>query len=237
MNKLALIFFVFLSQFAHATDFRPVDTLNDVQSLKTEILKIAEFYTGQGDPDYKIQNTLDPYVEKLVKLAPQKPAGERIDMIAGRWQQVWGPYDNRSDDRGVDPSFDPDNVFQVVSPDSYYWNVGKSLNKKGKVKRIGLLRGEFKAGKGDKLNIRFTNLKGIKPKKVPQGLKLTDLPYYAERKELKGMRSILPAIIVRLFFGKGFLEEVYTDEDIRLTYGTDNKDNLDRYLFVLKRVP
>ncbi len=238
MKRLVLIASLFIGQLAFTADFRPVEELNDIESLKSEILTIAEFFKGQGDPDCKIQDTIDPYVLKLVKLAPQKPASERIDLIAGRWQQVWGPYDNRNSGRVVDPTFDPENIFQVVSPDGYYWNVGRNLNKKtGKVKRIGLLRGEYEPADGNNIRIKFTKLKKLKVKKIPHGFKLTDLPFYAERKKLKGMRTALPGLFVRLFFPKGTLREVYTDKDLRLTYGSDDKGILTNYLYVLKRVP
>lgn len=238
MKNIILLACLFYVQSAFSGDFKPHEELNDVASLKSEILKISEHFKGQGDPDRKIQNTLEPYVKKLVTLAPQKPAGERIKLITGRWQQVWGPYDNTDSGRGVDPTFDPENIFQVVFPDGYYWNVGRNLDKKtGKVKRIGLLRGEYKVADGDNLKIKFTKLKRLKIKNIPHGFSLTDLAEPAEKKELKGLRSALPSLFVRLFFPKGNLREVYTDEDIRLTYGTDNKGYLDNYLYVLKRVP
>ena len=236
MKRLFLLFTLALSS-AFATEFVPVEDLNDTDSLKAEILKIAENYKGQGDPDLTIQNILDPYVEKLIELEPQVPVEERINTLAGRWQQVWGPYEYRSNARGVDKSIDPDGIYQVVSEDGYYWNVGKTLSKRtGKLKKITLLRGIYNVGEGDNLHVSFTRLKSIKPHIIPKDLSLTDLPNLAEFGNLPGMRTTLPNFFVRWTFGGGTLVEVYTDEDIRLAYGTDDNNGLSRYLYVMKRV-
>jgi len=235
--KTILLLVALLSMNSFAKDFTPVQDLNDVQSLKSEIIKIAEYYTGQGDPDFKIQKTLDPYVDKLTDIAPQAPIDSRIDILAGKWQQVWGPYEYRTNARGVDPSFDTKNIYQVVSEDGYYWNVGLDLNKRTKkVKKITLLRGEYQVSEGNDLKIRFTRLKSLKPKRIPEGLNLTDLPELAETNDLPGMRTTLPNFFVKLFFGSGTLTEVYTDEDLRLAYGTSNQDGVRGFLYVMKRV-
>jgi hypothetical protein len=58
----------------------------------------------------------------------------------------------------------------------------------------------------------------------------------AEAGELENQITIVPRLIVRLFFGGGTLEEVYTDHDMRLVYGTSNKRNARKSLYVMTRI-
>lgn len=44
------------------------------------------------------------------------------------------------------------------------------------------------------------------------------------------------AFAVRWFFGGGFLKEVYTDEDMRITFGSDNSNQVKNYIYVMSRV-
>jgi hypothetical protein len=236
MKNLMISLAALVSLGAMATDFTPASDLNTVSELKAEILTIAEFYQGLPDQDFKIQKTLNPYVEKLTEISPQGPVADRIDVLDGRWQQIWGPYEYRKYDRTVDPSLDVTKIYQVVFKDGYYYNVSNTLDKKtGKSKGTSLLRGEFKVGSDNDLNVRFTNLRRIKTK-PPVGLSYTDLAELSENDQLEGERNVLPGFIVRLFFGGGTLKEVYTDKDLRIAYGT-SKDALAPFLYILKRVP
>lgn len=236
MKKIFTSFMILMSAMTLASDFTPASELNTVSELKAEILTIAEYYLGQADPDLKIQKTLDPYVEKLTELSPQGPVADRIDVLDGRWQQVWGPYEYRKYDRSVDPTLDVTKIFQVVFKEGYYYNVSNTLDKKtGKSKGTSLLRGKFKVGAANDLNVQFTNLRRIKTK-PPVGLSYTDLPELSENDQLEGERNVLPSIFVRLFFGGGTLKEVYTDKDIRISYGT-SKEAKAPFLYIMKRVP
>lgn len=217
-------------------NFNPVKDLNEVEELKAEILKIAEYYQGQADQNQAIQNTLVPYVDKLLKVSPQPPVEDRLEFLNGRWQQVWGPYEYRKYDRSVDPTLDTSKIYQVVFKEGYYYNVSNVLDKDtGKSSGTTLLRGKFKLGGGVKLPVRFTSLKRIKTF-PPRGLSYTDLAELAENDQLDGLKKVLPNFIVRLFFGKGVLNEVYTDETLRITYGTAKKADAP-FLYILKRVP
>ena len=132
--KLLLLLLCSLSIFAQ--EFTPATRLNSVTDLDPEIVKIATFYKGQGDESFKIQNTLQPYVDKLLVLSPQPVIANRIDILAGSWKQVWGPYNYRSQKRIVDPQLDPDKIFQVVSADGYYYNISDQFKKKSKQTRV-----------------------------------------------------------------------------------------------------
>ncbi len=235
MKRLFLTLLL-IGQAAFGQTFTPVESLNDLPSLKKEILKIAEFYLGQPDQDFKIQNTLVPYVDKLIELNPQPPVEERLDLLDGRWQQVWGPYEYRKYDRTVDPTLDTSKIYQVVFKEGYYYNVSNVLDEDTRKSRgTTLLRGEFKLGGGVKLPVRFTSLRRIKTF-PPRGLSYTDLAELAENDQLEGLKKVLPNWVVKLFFGRGVLNEVYTDEDLRITYGTSKQADAP-FLYILKRVP
>jgi hypothetical protein len=199
-----------------------------IETTKREILTLASSYRGQGDPDGSKQRSLEVLVEKLLQENPQAPLNERLPLIYGAWKQVWGPYDYRNDNRGVDPEVDPDNIVQVVFDGGYYYNVNPNFDEKGKVRSTSFLRGEYFFDKkiDNVLNVRFTNLRKIDglPK---DGLRLHDLPFLSERGELPGERTVLPWFLVRLFIGGGSVREVYTDHDLRIdTRKSDQKPYL-----------
>lgn len=224
---------------AFAFEAKPLESLNDKEELKSEIVRIAENFKGQGDPDLKIQNLLVPYVNKLIEINPQGTVQDRLNYLVGSWQQVWGPYDYRSDDRGVDLSIDPENIYQVIFQDGesngYYYNVSNTRNKKTLESRgTSFLRGEFKVVDDTGLRVRFTSLKRIKTR-PPEGLSYTDLPELVENNNLDKVKKVLPNWFVKLTFGGGILREVYTDESMRLAYGTDYDEFDVPYLYVMTR--
>lgn len=206
-------------------------------ALKSRIFALAEKFKGKGDPDFTRQKQLEPLVQKLLDIAPQKPAIERIDSISGAWKQVWGPYDYRGDDRGVDPKLDPDNIYQVVFKDGYYYNVnpiqeGKPNNKT----RISLLRGEYQINPEtpNRLPIEFTRFSGNLG--WPDNKKIWELAALAEQDRLPHKITIVPSLIVKLFFSEGTLREVYTDEDMRITYGLGDSSLESGYIYIMRRV-
>lgn len=207
----------------------------EVARLKAEIVALASTYTGQGDPDFSKQESLDVLVDKLVALAPAQPIAQRLDVLAGTWKQVWGPYDYRNNDRGVDPELGVNEIYQVVFKDGYYYNVSPLYKNGDRSKeRIGLLRGEFKLDGNDDqaLNVKFTRYPGVEHRPSKGGI--WELAAKAEAGTLENEITIVPTWIVRLFFSGGQLQEVYTDEDLRICYGTSGK--MSRSLYVMTRV-
>ncbi|MEM8812496.1 MAG: hypothetical protein AAGF59_07735 [Pseudomonadota bacterium] len=207
-------------------------------TLKAEIFDLAERFKGEGDPDFSRQKQLEVLVDKLLAVAPQRAVVERLDTLAGTWKQVWGPYDYRNNKRGIDPRAAVDDIYQVVFPGGYYYNVTYGDPKKaGDTLDVFLLRGEYKpvANTGDFLKVRFTRF----PKtRVPASkTDIWSLAADAETGTLARQSSVVPALIVRLFFGGGYLREVYTDETLRITYGGRRlKDRTDEFIYVMRRV-
>lgn len=210
---------------------------SELQEIKTEIVSLASSYAGQGDSDFSKQKSLDILVQKLFLIAPQPPIKERLKFLYGAWKQVWGPYDYRNDDRGVDPEIGTNEIYQVISPDGYYYNVSP-LYKNGDQsnEQIGLLRGEYKQDpeNPDLLRVRFTNYPGVKPR--PINFNIWDLPALAENNTLENRVTIVHTIIVRLFFAGGALREVYTDDDLRILYGSNGKNFSKEAIYVMTKM-
>lgn len=226
--------------FAFATIFSSAAALSaraDTEQTKRAILRLAQSYQGQGDPDRSKQRKLEKLVARLLRENPQDPVEHRLPLLYGAWKQVWGPYDYRNNDRGVDPALDPANIVQVIFEDGYYYNVNPARDKKGRPKGITLLRGEFVQDpqRENHLNVRFTNLRRLKGP-MPRGLRLQDLPELSEDRSLHGERTVLPSFFVKLFFGGGSLNEVYTDHDLRIVFGSGRDGGPGNYIYVLKRL-
>jgi hypothetical protein len=206
--------------------------------IKSEIIKLAQSYAGQGDPDYSKQKSFEPLIEKLLLANPQSPLAERLPLLHGVWKQVWGPYEYRGKNRGVDPEIGVDEIYQAVFPGGYYYNV-TPLYKGGdrQRERIALLRGEYKPdpSQEDVLLVRFTRYPGLSARPRP-GPSLPELPALVETGRFKADISIVPTWIVRLFFGTGALKEIYTDADLRIVYGASSNKFTRQSLYIMTRV-
>ncbi|MEL6318474.1 MAG: hypothetical protein AAFR16_12655, partial [Pseudomonadota bacterium] len=54
---------------------------------------------------------------------------------------------------------------------------------------------------------------------------------------LEDQSTIVPKLLVRLFFGGGGLREVYTDDTLRITYGARSlSDRSEEFIYVMTRV-
>lgn len=209
----------------------------ETQAIKRQILELAQSYAGQADPDQSKQKTLEPLVEKLVRENPMPPVSDRIKLLAGAWKQVWGPYDYRNDDGGIDPKLGIAEIYQVVFADGYYYNVAPFYpNQTRDREQVGLLRGEFTLDSGDPngLSVKFTDYPGVEPR--PANTNIWDLAAVAEAGQLQNKITIVPSWIVKLFFKGGKLEEVYTDGDLRILYGSKGKPGARRFLYIMSRV-
>jgi hypothetical protein len=209
----------------------------EIKLLKATIVKTAEKYQGQGDQDFKIQNELEPLVNRLLALEPQQEVIDRLPLLYGVWKQVWGPYEYRKNDRSVDPTLNAKEIYQVISPEGFYYNVSPNMiPNTNKEKNINYLKGKYVLSKKDPngLDVKFVKFIGMK--KRP-----TEKPIYqyvdeAERNQLPTQKTVVPKIIVKLFFGGGTLREIYTDEDLRILYGSNKKEFKNQYLYIMTRV-
>jgi hypothetical protein len=203
----------------------------EISILKKTIVTTADKYQGQGDPDFKIQNELEPLVKKLLELSPQVEVSNRLPLLFGVWKQVWGPYEYRKNDRSVDPTLNAKEIYQVISPEGYYYNVSPNMDPKSKSeKNINYLKGEYKLSSKDPIGLDVKFVKFIGMKNRP-----TEKPIYkyadeAERDQLPTQITVVPKPIVKIFFGGGTLREIYTDGSLRILYGSNNKEFKNQYL-------
>jgi hypothetical protein len=231
MKFLLPIFFLIFSSSTFANYYE------DINTLKDSIVKTAEKYQGKGDPDFKIQKELEPLVQKLLALKPQSSAINRIPLLIGVWKQVWGPYDYKNNNRGVDPSLNPKEIYQVISPEGFYYNVSPNIDPKTKKeKNINYLKGQYKVSTKDPIGLDVKFVKFIGMKKRPVEKAIYSYVDEAERDQLPTQTTIVPKIIVKLFFGGGTLREVYTDESLRILYGSNAKEFKNQYLYIMTRV-
>lgn len=218
----------------HASPQEPSNV--EVHMIKSRIISLAQSFAGQGDPDYSKQKAFEPLIEELLRANPLPPLKERLPMLFGAWKQVWGPYDYSGNKRGVNPEIGVEEIYQVVFPGGYYYNVTPLYKSGDRAReRIALLRGEFKLDptQADVLLVRFTRYPGLGSR--PRAPELWELPAVVGEGKLKSDISIVPTWIVRLFFGGGALKEVYTDADLRILYGAGNNKFKDPALYIMTR--
>ena len=231
MKSLTLAFALLFSSQIFANYYEEINT------LKNDIVATAQKYQGLGDPDFKIQNELEPMVKKLLSLKPQGTVVERLPLLYGVWKQVWGPYEYRKNDRSVDPTLDPKEIYQVISPEGFYYNVSPNLDPKTKKeKNINYLRGQYLKSKTDSigLDVKFVKFIGMKTRPTEKAIyKYVD---EAERDQLPTQITVVPKPIVKIFFGGGTLREIYTDDTLRILYGSNGKEFKKQYLYVMTRV-
>jgi len=209
----------------------------DVDALKQNIINTAQKYEGQGDPDFKIQKELEPIVQRLLLLNPQPKAKDRLHLLYGVWKQVWGPYEYRKNNRGVDPTLDPKEIYQVISPEGFYYNVSPNLDKKSrKEKNINYLRGQYILSKSDPngLDVKFTKFIGMS--KRPLDRAIYDFVDEAQRDQLPNQITVVPRLIVKYAFGGGTLREIYTDENLRILYGSNKDEFKNQYLYIMTKI-
>lgn len=238
MKTLVRTFFVIFILLLSSSKGIAFGTSNEleVEKIKQQILTIATSFSGQGDPDQSKQGLLVPLVQSLLMLRPMPAVKNRINLLAGPWKQIWGPYDYRNEKGGVDPQLITEEIYQVIFAEGFYYNVAPYRSSRGKdFQEIGLLRGEFQLDPSDLngLLVKFTDFPGAK-QRLPNK-QLWELPYLAESGQLSNRITFAPSWIVKIFFGGGKLEEVYTDKDLRLLYGSTKRPGARRSLYVMKR--
>ena len=185
---------------------------SEVRALKREIIKMAETYRGQDDPQGVKQDRLNIKIARLLREAPQLPVEDRVAELSGTWEQVWGPYRyGRQGRLEIDPSY----VYQVIHQDGYYYNITRSEVRGKKITTF--LRGEYLA-RGRQLDVRFTRNIFYVEGWIPKDVSIFDVAVLAESGVINGPDIPVPD-------GKGpkgregTLREVYVDADLRICYG------------------
>ena len=212
-----------------------------VSALKAQIRAICLPNIDRLDNLPQVRAQLDPLVQRLRAHFGTKPATEKLKLVKGAWREIWTdqPYPMNSF-----VSMDYKQIYQVVSDQGYYWNLGDD-KLIGFIGATGALRGKY-VPNGSKIELEFTK-SGFRFGRLAAGTDLVKLATDIEQ----GRTSILgipgggkaPNGPIGI---KGSLETLYVDGDLRIDVGNqyDFKDasgkvvtpGVSNRLFVLNRV-
>lgn len=196
--------------------------------LKSLILTTAENAQGDCDNDDNLELTrqaLNELIDQLVSLAPSRTETEKLNEVAGAWQQVWS--DNViANVPGV--CFEAEDIYQVVSPDGYYWNIFQArllgLN------FSGYIRGEYTVEDAylpTTITGNFFATGALTPG--------TDLPGLAQRAENGEISRAILVPSLPINGDTGRMGNLYVDEDLRIM--TDGRSAAEsETIFVMHRV-
>lgn len=236
---MKLILITLISTFFTSQAFA-IDSEKRIEELKKQIFELAGKYEqlaaqGEGDEDLSKQASLEALVFELIQLNPQPKVEDRISLIVGVWRQVWGPYNYRSADRIVPEGTYVKEIYQTVFADGFYYNVSPS-KLFNTFEYISLLRGEYTLSDTNLngLDVRFTNLRYNRIR--PNNINIWELAALAETGNLPQPFNIFPDFIVQNNFEGGTLNEVYTDSDMRVLYGTSSSSFVVPFIYIMEKV-
>lgn len=213
----------------------PAVTQDREAAIKSQILDLAEKAAAKGPDAMALRGKIDGLTKELIALSPQKPVKERLGELHGTWRTVLPP-DEKPDKVRSNMLIDQSKVWQVVSPKGYVYNIMPVKNVKDPAKsRLGLLRGTYKvaASNPNGLTLRYTRFTGCKAcLSDPNPVKFAA---QAEAGTLPDKSSIVPDLFVGTAVGNGTMLEVYSDGNLRIGYGTPNKQTGRRAIYVLKK--
>lgn len=118
-----------------------------IEFAKTRILEISRANQTRTDNRAEVTAQLRPYVELLVRVAPERSQAETLQLLLGPWYSLW----TNQEFRGNTPNLA--RIFQVVRAGHYY-NLSDSTGPGGAT-FINALRGAY-APVADTFAIRFT---------------------------------------------------------------------------------
>jgi hypothetical protein len=216
-------------------------TAAEVAATKAQIRAIALPNIERLDNLPQVRAQLDPLVQKLARHYGQRSATAKLRLVAGAWREIWTdqPYPMM-----WFRQMDYKQIYQVVSPNGHYWNLGDD-KLIGFIGTTGALRGKY-APNGTKIELEFTRT-GFRFGRLPKGQDLVKLASDIES-GATGIISIpgggqAPNGPIGI---QGSLETVYVDGDMRIDIGNqyDFKDasgkvltpGVKNRLFVLDRV-
>ena len=135
---------------------KAAEVAHRIAELKQHIVGISLANQAREDNFEEVSAELWPYVDELVALAPPRVDEETLAYVVGSWWQLWSNLED------MGPGFikmNREKIYQVVSPDNYYYNFGES-KVAGLFKTTGVLRGAYALGElgASSFNIEFTKV-------------------------------------------------------------------------------
>ncbi len=188
-------------------------SVQELAATKARLRAICNPNMTRTDNLDAVRADVDPIVEKLARHFGKRTAAQKLPLVAGAWRQIWSdfPYP-----MAPFVTMDLAQVYQVVSPDGHYWNLGDS-RALGFIGITGVLRGRYELD-GARLNIAFTD-SGFRFGRLAAGADLVDYARDLEEgdKTYLGLPGGGPVGI------SGTLETVYVDGDLRIDRGTQDE--------------
>ncbi|HEU4407595.1 MAG TPA: hypothetical protein VFS43_20180 [Polyangiaceae bacterium] len=199
------------------------DASGRLEKLKRDIRRVAQENRCRRDNLPEVRAELQPLVDELLALAPPAPEADKKALVVGAWENLWSDLAYSPD---VEATIDCKNIYQVVSPNGFYWNVSRQERPEGPV--TSFLRGAY-ADAGDRLRIRFGQTI-FTPGWLGESEDLIALASLAEAGFIEGVT--LPPLGI-----EGDLQNAYVDDELRIIIGGIDAIAPRKNLFVLKRSP
>ena len=197
-------------------------TLSDVERRIVAEAQEAQGRCDGEDDSPEARARLDELVAQLEE--DGRSEAEMLPGLVGGWRQVW------SDGPGGGPDcIAADDVYQVVFPNGYYYNIGRHLRPDG-AEATGFLKGTYQTG-GEALDIAFTRYE-LREGWIGAG---ADLGRAAMRIEAETGGEPQPADQAPPPVGQtGTLDNVYLSDGLRIARG-GGEDYDGDFLYVLIR--
>ncbi|NRA66643.1 MAG: hypothetical protein HRU19_19295 [Pseudobacteriovorax sp.] len=203
---------------------------NRLEELKSTILDIAIENGLNRDNLPEVRMILDPLVKELATFRNARPAVEEIDLLEGSWKEVWA--DDIEPER---PGFvtDRDGVYQVVTDQGYFYNIGQQDGPQG-LSATGYLRGQY-SDAGINLATEFTRV-GLLFGSIDTVENLKDQILAIESGEISLIEVPGNSQFPNGPIGAtGLLRNLYIDQNLRIATGSNDADGI-QDLYVLTRV-
>jgi hypothetical protein len=189
-----------------------------VAHLKSQIITLATANQTRRDNIVEVRAELQPLVDELLSITPERAESEKAAQVAGGWYSLWSDY-------RFGPFVDYAQVYQVVDLDGFYYNISRNVAPFGTT--TNYLRGAF-VDAGSFLRIEFTRSISVNDW-LTAGQDLVELSAAVESGAIDGPDDPRGPIGV-----EGNLQNAYVDSELRIVVGRSDGEPSDG-MFVLVR--
>lgn len=195
----------------HSAYLSPRELADTKQALRALALQNM----NRVDNLKEVRAKMYPLITKLTAHFGEQPAKRKLPLVVGAWRQLWSDYPYP---KVPFVKMDAAQIYQVVSPNGHYWNIGDEIVG-GMLGLTGVLRGAFESS-GNLLKIRFTKV-GFRIGRLERTDDLIKLANGLESGRVfylptpGGGRAPRGPVNIR-----GTLETLYVDSDLRIERGT-----------------
>jgi NAD(P)-dependent dehydrogenase (short-subunit alcohol dehydrogenase family) len=131
----------------------------ELAKTKAALRKLSNDNMRRSDNFAQVRTQADPLVAKLAGHFGTRTAKQKLPLVTGAWRQLWSDYPYPMN--GFN-KMDPAQVYQVVTPDGYYYNIGDSTS-------FFVFGTTGNVGYGAALGLLAAGATVIAPTRTPQG--------------------------------------------------------------------